>query len=93
MTVFPACGVSDGPVKRKACKNCTCGLAEQLDADSQQQTAKTSSCGNVTKCFNSDNNHDDDDDDDIQSTPFTNWIDIYTYLYTHTQKHCISTKT
>jgi len=49
-SVVLACGVSDGAVKRKACKNCTCGLAEQLDTENQQQQTKnTSSCGNVTK--------------------------------------------
>ena len=48
MTVFVlACGVSDGAVKRKACKNCTCGLAEQLTEENNQQSAPLSSCGNV----------------------------------------------
>jgi len=39
------CG--DGTKKRKACKDCTCGLAEELDgtANTPKQTA-TSSCGN-----------------------------------------------
>nr|KAG5696626.1 hypothetical protein BaRGS_034087 [Batillaria attramentaria] len=39
---------ADGPKKRKACKNCTCGLAEELDQESSKKNAqpKTSACGN-----------------------------------------------
>ncbi|XP_033119742.1 anamorsin homolog, partial [Anneissia japonica] len=43
----PACGPSSG--RKKACKNCTCGLAEDLDAESEGRTpqprAATSACG------------------------------------------------
>lgn len=40
--------------KRKACKNCSCGLAEELaaEAGAGEQAASTqpkSSCGNVSK--------------------------------------------
>ena len=34
--------------KRKACKNCTCGLAEELDAGKISEAPKTSACGNVS---------------------------------------------
>lgn len=40
------CGV-DRNKKKKACKNCTCGLAEELDAEAELKRAKnvTSACG------------------------------------------------
>ncbi|KAI1904555.1 hypothetical protein AGOR_G00006840 [Albula goreensis] len=42
----PTCG--DGSAKKKACKNCTCGLAEELEQDSkvkQKTSQPKSACG------------------------------------------------
>lgn len=43
------CG--DGLKKRKACKNCTCGLADELaeEKSSKPKMQPTSACGNVSK--------------------------------------------
>jgi hypothetical protein len=46
---FKVCGTTG---KRKACKNCSCGLAEELAAEgkdvvAQPTQSKTSACGNV----------------------------------------------
>ena len=38
---------SEGPKKKKACKNCSCGLADELDAEADKAQQPTSSCGNV----------------------------------------------
>lgn len=34
--------------KRKACKDCTCGLAEELSGKTVQKDTVKSSCGNVS---------------------------------------------
>ena len=55
MCVFAVEG-AEGPKKKKACKNCTCGLADELDDEAdkkQQQQESTPSCGNVRVVFTS----------------------------------------
>lgn len=46
---FVVCGTTG---KRKACKDCSCGLAEELSIESKQNIQSTntskSSCGNVS---------------------------------------------
>ena len=47
--LFTVCGTTG---KRKACKDCSCGLAEELEAEKNQGKVKTenakSSCGSVS---------------------------------------------
>ena len=47
MLSSPVCGTTG---KRKACKDCSCGLAEELDAGKPPKTKSvTSSCGSVSR--------------------------------------------
>ena len=39
------------PKKKKACKNCTCGLADELDDTNQKEKTPQSACGNVSFQF------------------------------------------
>lgn len=49
MLIVPECGPASG--KKKACKNCTCGLADELDGTEAGKKsapkAAASACGNV----------------------------------------------
>lgn len=50
-SIISVCGTTG---KRKACKNCSCGLAEELATESEtkdETTTKTSSCGSVSISF------------------------------------------
>jgi len=46
------CGTTSTGV-RKACKNCTCGLAQELEQEEQQTAQQNlkSSCGSVCRLF------------------------------------------
>lgn len=44
--IFAVCATTG---KRKACKDCSCGLAEELNGKAAPESTVKSSCGNV--CF------------------------------------------
>lgn len=47
-SILAVCGTTG---KRKACKDCTCGLAEELSGKTPQEGTVKSSCGSVSYIF------------------------------------------
>ena len=50
--ILASCGETDGSEKKKrACKNCTCGLADQEQAERLEAAKQNKGCGSVIICL------------------------------------------